>query len=121
MDTSIFRIEDFLIVSLPPDLDDRAALSLQNEVLACIDKSSTSGLLIDLTAITIADSFMVKILADLSSMARMMGATTVIVGMQPPIVIAMVEMGMRLDNVHTALNLEKGIELLRKLKKDRAK
>lgn len=121
MDTRIFKIEDFLIVSVPPDLDDRASLSLQQEVLELIEKHSAHGLVIDLTAISVADSFMAKIVGDLSSMARLMGAAAVIVGMQPSIIIAMVDMGIRLNNLNTALNLEKGIELLKKLNKGKAK
>ena len=77
-------------------------------------RTKAKGLIIDITAIDVVDSFLSRILIEIAGMARLMGVTTVLAGMQPEVAITLVEFGLELDKVHTVLNLEKGLELLRR-------
>ena len=109
----ILKMGDTLIVTLQLELHDKVALGLQEDILEKIRKTRARGLVIDVTVMGLVDSFMGRMLSDTATMARTMGVETVLVGIQPQIAITMQEMGLDLSGVHTALNLEKGMALLR--------
>src|SRR5690606_38362067 len=94
------------------DLYDRLALNLENDLIAMVSKTGARGVLIDISGVNIVDSFMGRILGNIASMSRIMVAETVVVGMQPAVAITLVELGLTLQGVHTALNVEKGMDLL---------
>lgn len=102
----------FLLVTIQIDLYDRLALNLENDLINTISKTGAKGVLIDISALNIVDSFMGRILGNIASMSRIMDADTVVVGMQPAVAITLVELGLTLHGVYTALNIEKGMELL---------
>ena len=102
----------FLLVTIQVDLYDRLALSLENDLINMVSKTGARGVLIDISAVNIVDSFMGRILGNIASMSRIMDAETVVVGMQPAVAITLVELGLTLQGVHTALNVEKGMDLL---------
>jgi rsbT antagonist protein RsbS len=102
----------FLLVTIQVDLYDRLALSLENDLISMVNQTEAKGVLIDISAVTIVDSFMGRILGNIASMSRIMDAETVVVGMQPAVAITLVELGLTLSGVYTALNVEKGMELL---------
>ena len=104
----------FLLVTIQVDLYDRLALNLENDLISMVSKTGARGVLIDISAVTIVDSFMGRILGNIASMSRIMDAETIVVGMQPAVAITLVELGLTLQGVHTALNVEKGMELLYK-------
>lgn len=110
----ILRIGQYLLVTIQVDLYDRLALDLEADLINQIAKAGASGVLIDISAVTIVDSFMGRILSNIASMAQVLDAETVVVGMQPAVAITLVELGLGLTGIQTALNVEKGIELLRK-------
>src|SRR6476661_4927429 len=102
----------FLLVTIQVDLYDRLALSLENDLINMVSQTEAKGVLIDISAVSIVDSFMGRILGNIASMSKIMDAETVVVGMQPAVAITLVELGLTLAGVHTALNVEKGMELL---------
>lgn len=110
----ILRMGQFLLVTIQIDLYDRLALNLEADLVQMVSKTDAKGVLIDISAVSIVDSFMGRIIGNIASMSRIMDATTVVVGMQPAVAITLVELGLPLTGVHTALNVEKGMELLRK-------
>jgi rsbT antagonist protein RsbS len=103
----------FLLVTIQVDLYDRLATNLESDLVQMVNKTGARGVLIDISALSIVDSFMGRILGNIGSMAKIMDAETVVVGMQPAVAITLVELGLELKGVHTALNVEKGMELLR--------
>ena len=109
----ILKMGHFLLVTIQVDLYDRLALSLENDLIHMVSKTGARGVLIDISAVGIVDSFMGRILGNIASMSRIMDAETVVVGMQPAVAITLVELGLTLTGVHTALNVERGMELLR--------
>lgn len=109
----ILKMGPFLLVTIQVDLYDRLALNLENDLISMVSKTSARGVLIDISAVSIVDSFMGRILGNIASMSRIMDAETVVVGMQPAVAITLVELGLKLQGVHTALDVEKGMELLR--------
>ncbi|GAB3737875.1 STAS domain-containing protein [Spirosoma lituiforme] len=109
----ILKMGRFLLVTIQVDLYDRLALDLEANIIKAIEKYNASGIMIDISAVTIVDSFMGRILSNIASMARVLDAETVVVGMQPAVAITLVELGLPLKDVYTALNVEKGMELLR--------
>ncbi|WP_242916446.1 STAS domain-containing protein [Pontibacter liquoris] len=111
----ILKLGPFLLVTIQIDLYDRLALNLENDLITMVSKTSAKGVLIDISAVNIVDSFMGRILGNIASMSRIMDAETVVVGMQPAVAITLVELGLTLQGVHTALNVEKGMELLQKM------
>jgi rsbT antagonist protein RsbS len=103
----------FLLVTIQVDLYDRLATNLETDLVHMVNKTGAKGVLIDISALSIVDSFMGRILGNIGSMARIMDAETVVVGMQPAVAITLVELGLELRGVHTALNVVKGMELLK--------
>jgi rsbT antagonist protein RsbS len=109
----ILRMGEFLLVTIQVDMHDRLAMALQDDLTAAVTKHGSRGVLIDISSLEIVDSFIGRMLANISSMARILDAQTVVVGMQPAVAITLVELGMSLTGVRTALNVEKGMQLLR--------
>jgi rsbT antagonist protein RsbS len=99
-------------VTIQVDLYDRLATNLEADLVQMVNKTGARGVLIDISALTIVDSFMGRILGNFGSMSKIMDAETVVVGMQPAVAITLIELGLELKGVHTALNVEKGMELL---------
>jgi len=110
----ILRIKNILIVSIQVDLSDRSVLSLQQNLLQQIDRTGATGVLIDLTAVEIVDSFMSRVLTETAQMAKIMGTNVVLVGIQPAVAITMVELGVYFKDIPTRRNLEAGLEYLEK-------
>lgn len=111
----------FLLVTIQIDLYDRLATNLETDLVQMVNKTGARGVLIDISALSIVDSFMGRILGNIGSMSKIMDAETVVVGMQPAVAITLIELGLELKGVHTALNVEKGMELLQtKIGDDRA-
>jgi rsbT antagonist protein RsbS len=109
----ILRMGPFLLVTIQVDLYDRLALNLEADLIAMISKSGAKGVLIDISVVTIVDSFMGRIIGNIASMSKILDAETVVVGMQPAVAITLIELGLPLTGVHTALNVERGMDLLR--------
>src|SRR6201996_237048 len=109
----ILRMGPFLLVTIQVDLYDRLALNLEADLVQMVSKTQARGVLIDISAVSIVDSFMGRIIGNIGSMSRILDAETVVVGMQPAVAITLVELGLPLKGVHTALNVEKGMDLLR--------
>lgn len=108
----ILKMGKFLLVTIQVDLYDRLALNLESDLVQMVSKTGARGVLIDISALSIVDSFMGRIIGNIGSMSKIMDAETVVVGMQPAVAITLVELGLELKGVHTALNVEKGMELL---------
>lgn len=109
----ILRMGHFLLVTIQIDLYDRLATNLEADLVQMVNKTNARGVLIDISALSIVDSFMGRILGNIGSMSKIMDAETVVVGMQPAVAITLIELGLELRGVHTALNVEKGMELLK--------
>jgi rsbT antagonist protein RsbS len=103
-----------LLVTIQVDLQDQTALALQDDLAAKIEATGARGVLIDISALEIVDSFIGRMVASISGIARVLDATTVVVGMQPAVAITLVELGLSLEGVRTALNVERGMKLLRR-------
>jgi rsbT antagonist protein RsbS len=116
----ILQMGDCLLVTIQVDLQDRAAVSLQDDLANKIESSGARSVLIDISALEIVDSFIGRMLAGISGVARVLDAATVVVGMQPAVAITLVELGLSLDGVRTALNVERGMHLLRLAAEERA-
>ena len=108
----ILRMGKFLLVTIQIDLYDRLATNLESDLVQMVNKTEARGVLIDISALSIVDSFMGRILGNIGSMSKIMDAETVVVGMQPAVAITLIELGLELKGVHTALNVERGMELL---------
>ncbi len=104
---------DFLLVTIQVDLYDQLAENLETDLIETIKKNNSKGVLIDISAVSIIDSFMGRILGNIAVMSKIMDAQTVVVGMQPAVAITLVELGLSLNGVISALNVEKGMDLLR--------
>lgn len=109
----ILKMGDFLLVTIQVDLYDQLAENLETDLVNSVKKHNSRGVLIDISSVSIIDSFMGRILGNIGIMSRIMGAQSVIVGMQPAVAMTLVELGLTLTGVATALNVEKGMELLR--------
>ena len=109
----ILKMGEFLLVTIQVDMHDRLALTLQDDLTEMIVKNRAHGVLIDISALEMVDSFIGRMLGNIASMSRVLDAATVVVGMQPAVAITLVELGLSLPGVRTALNVEKGMELLR--------
>lgn len=107
----ILKVGDVLLVSIQVDMHDRMAMSLQDDLSEQVVRTGARGVLIDISALEIVDSFIGRMLADMASMARALGAEAVVVGMRPAVAITIVELGLSL-NMRTALNVDKGLAIL---------
>lgn len=109
----ILKLGQFLLVTIQVDMHDRLALILQEELTARIVSDGARGVLIDISSLDIVDSFIGRMLSNIAGMARVLDADTVVVGMQPSVAITLVELGLSLPGIKTALNVDRGMELLR--------
>src|ERR1700691_5998160 len=103
---------DFLLVTIQVDMHDRLAMALQDDLTRMISQTEAHGVLIDISTLEIVDSFIGRMLSNIAAMSRVLGAETVVVGMQPAVAITLVELGMSLPGARTALSVEAGMELL---------
>lgn len=110
----ILKMGRMLLVTVQVDLYDRLAESLEADLVQMINKTEAEGVLIDISAVSIIDSFMGRIIGNIATMSKILDAETVVVGMQPAVAITLVELGLPLKGVHSALNVERGMELLKK-------
>lgn len=110
----ILQMGEFLLVTIQVDMHDRLAMALQDDLTERINHTSARGVLIDISALEIVDSFIGRILGNIAKMSQVLDAETVVVGMQPAVAITLVELGLSLTGIRTALNVEKGMTLLRK-------
>jgi rsbT antagonist protein RsbS len=109
----ILRMGNFLLVTIQVDLYDRLAQNLETDLVQMVSKTGARGVLIDISALSIVDSFMGRIIGNIGSVSKIMDAETVVVGMQPAVAITLIELGLELKGVHTALNVERGMQLLK--------
>jgi rsbT antagonist protein RsbS len=109
----ILKMGEFLLVSIQVDMHDRLALALQEDLTNRISETGARGVLIDISSLEIVDSFIGRMISNIAGMARIMDAETVVVGMRPAVAITLVELGLSMPGVRTALNVEKGMDLLR--------
>ena len=109
----ILRMGEFLLVSIQVDLHDQLALQLQDDLTRAIQRHTARGVLIDISALEVVDSFIGRMISDISGMGRILGARTVLVGMRPAVAITLVELGLSLAGVETALTVERGMDRLR--------
>lgn len=109
----ILRMGEFLLITVQVDMHDRLALQLQDDLTEKIVQCSSRGVLIDISALEVVDSFIGRMLGNIASMSRVLDAQTVVVGMRPAVAITLVELGMSLPGIRTALTVERGMEILR--------
>jgi rsbT antagonist protein RsbS len=108
----ILKMGTYLLVTIQVDMHDQLAMALQDDLTNRIAKERSRGVLIDISSLDVVDSFIGRMIANISGMARVLDADTVVVGMQPSVAITLVELGLPLEGVHTALNVEKGMARL---------
>jgi rsbT antagonist protein RsbS len=108
----ILRMGRLLLVTIQTEMDDRIALQLQEELTSEIEKIGARGVLIDISALEIVDSFIGRMISNISTMAHLLNARTVVVGMQPAVAITLVELGLTMSGIKTALNVERGMAML---------
>ena len=108
----ILRMGQFLLVTIQVDMHDRLATTLQDDLTQKISETGASGVLIDISSLEVVDSFIGRIIGNIALMSRVLDARTVVVGMQPAVAITLVELGLSLTGVRTALNVDKGMKLL---------
>ena len=111
----ILKLGQFLLVTIQVDLYDRLALTLESDLVQMVNKTGARGVLIDIAAGEIVDSFMGRIIGNIASMSKILDAQTVVVGMQPAVAITLIELGLPLQGVHTALNVDRGMALLQSM------
>jgi rsbT antagonist protein RsbS len=116
----ILRMGNLLLVTIQVDMHDRLAMTLQDDLTERIVKDRATGVLIDISALDIVDSFIGRMISNTAAMARILDARTVLVGMQPAVAITLVELGLTLEGVSTALNVEHGIKLLQRFTDDQS-
>lgn len=109
----ILRMGEFLLITVQVDMHDRLALQLQDDLTEKIVQFGSRGVLIDISALEVVDSFIGRMLGNIASMSRVLDAQTVVVGMRPAVAITLVELGMSLPGIRTALSVERGMEILR--------
>jgi rsbT antagonist protein RsbS len=109
----ILKMGEFLLVTIQVDMHDRLAMTLQDDLMEAIRSRGARGVLIDISALEIVDSFIGRMLGNIASMSRVLDAETVVTGMRPAVAITLVELGLSLPGVRTALDVEKGMELIR--------
>ena len=111
----VLKVGEYLLVTIQVDMHDRLAMTLQDDLTARIVSVRAKGVLIDISALEMVDSFIGRMLGDIAAMSRVLDAETVVVGMRPAVAITLVELGLSLPGVRTALNVERGMDLLRTL------
>jgi rsbT antagonist protein RsbS len=111
----ILKMGNFLLVSIQVDMHDRLAMALQDDLTSRIVSTRAKGVLIDISALEMVDSFIGRMLGETAAMSRVLDAETVVVGMRPAVAITLVELGLSLEGVRTALSIERGMEMLRGL------
>jgi len=111
----VLKMGEYLLVTIQVDMHDRLAMTLQDDLTARIVSARAKGVLIDISALEMVDSFIGRMLDEIAAMSRVLDAETVVVGMRPAVAITLVELGLSLTGVRTALNIERGMELLRTL------
>jgi rsbT antagonist protein RsbS len=114
----ILKIGEFLLVSIQVDMHDRLAMTLQEDLTERIVSAHARGVLIDISSLDVVDSFIGRMLGHIAAMSRILDAETVVVGMRPAVAITLVELGLALPGIRTALNMEKGMELLRRAREE---
>ncbi len=112
----IILVGKTLIVTVLEDLHDRDTVRLQEDIGSTLERTDATGVLLDLTVLEIVDSFLGRMITEVAAHARLLGATAVVVGLQPAVAITLVELGLHLDGVHTALTAERGMKLLNRLR-----
>lgn len=118
-EVTILKMGRNIIVPIQVELHDKAALTLQETILKKIEETESTGLIIDVSAVSIVDSFLGRLLGETAKMAKLVGAETVLVGMKKEVVITLVQLGMVIKDLHTAINIEEGMLLLEKLKSNK--
>lgn len=108
----ILKMGEILLVTIQVDMHDQLALALQDDLTARVVRDQAQGVLIEISALDIVDSFIGRMLGNIAAMARILDAETVVVGMQPSVAITLVELGLSLPGIRTALNIDRGMELL---------
>lgn len=111
----ILKMGHFLLVTIQVDMHDRLVMTLQEDLMTKISQTGAKGVLIDISALEIVDSFIGRMIASIAGMSQILDAKTVVTGMQPAVAITLVELGLSLDGVKTALNVERGVKLLETL------
>lgn len=119
MTIPILKLKDILLTSIQVDLTDQEALDFQADVLEMANRTEAKGLVMDITALDVVDSFLARVINDTANMVRLIGTETVICGMQPEVALTLMEMGRELVGVEAALNLEQGVEKLQRLIEER--
>ena len=109
----ILKVENVLVASIQTSLDDLLIVHFQNSLLEMVSTTGASGVLVDITAVDVVDSFLARSLNDIAIAVHLLGTTMAVVGMQPSVAITLVEMGLTIPNAITALNLDKGLKLLK--------
>ena len=115
----ILKMGEYLLVTIQVDMHDRLAMSLQDDLTSRIVSAHAKGVLIDISALEMVDSFIGRMFGDIAAMSRVLDAETVVVGMRPAVAITLVELGLSLTGVRTALNVERGMELLETAREER--
>lgn len=110
----VLKMGEFLLVTIQVDMHDRLAMTLQDDITEMTVRHGSKGVLIDISALTMVDSFIGRMISNIASMAHVLDAEAVVVGMQPAVAITLVELGLELRGVKTALNVERGMKILRK-------
>lgn len=108
----ILKLRNYLLVSIQVELDDQTALKFQEDLLGKIHQTGAKGVVIDLTSVDVIDSYIAKILGDVVRMSHLLGSEVVLTGIQPPVAITLIDLGIYFRGVHTAMNLEQGLEKL---------
>jgi len=111
----ILKMGDYLLVTIQVDMHDRLAMTLQDDLTERIAKTQARGVLIDISSLEIVDSFIGRMLGNIAAMSRVLDAETVVVGMRPAVAITLVELGLSLPGVRTALNVDKGLAMIRRI------
>lgn len=114
----ILRIGDTLLITLQGDLDDNAVIRIEEQLTQEVARTRAAGVLIDVSGLTVVDSFIARVLARVVAMIRLLGAQTVVVGISPAVAITLVELGVPMGHLDTALNAEQGLALLARLRRD---
>ncbi|TCT20388.1 rsbT antagonist protein RsbS [Melghiribacillus thermohalophilus] len=109
----ILKLHNYLLISIQIELDDQTAIQFQEDLLHKIHETGATGVVIDLTSVDVIDSFIAKVLGDVVSMSNLMGAKVVLTGIQPAVAMTLIDLGIHLKDVPTALNLEQGLIKLR--------